>query len=126
MLERVDCAVRRDGGGCYDRFRGRLMFSIRDVRSRPIAFGGRVLPEFAREDDAKYINSRETPLFNKSSHLYALDLARDGIAREKGVLVMEGYTDVIMAHQHGVDSRGGGAGHGARREARAAGATVYR
>ncbi|HYO25042.1 MAG TPA: toprim domain-containing protein, partial [Lacipirellulaceae bacterium] len=97
------CAVRRDNGGYYDRFRGRLMFSIRDVRSRPIAFGGRVLPEFARDDDAKYINSRETPLFNKSSHLYALDVARDGIAREKGVLVMEGYTDVIMAHQHGVD-----------------------
>jgi DNA primase len=101
-LERVDCAVRREGGGYYDRFRGRLMFSIRDVRSRPIAFGGRVLPELAREDDAKYINSRETPLFNKSSQLYALDLARDGIAQEKGVLVMEGYTDVIMAHQHGV------------------------
>jgi DNA primase len=103
VLERVDCAVRREGGGCYDRFRGRLMFSIRDVRSRPIAFGGRALPGIAREDDAKYINSRETPLFNKSSQLYALDLARDGIAREKGVLVMEGYTDVIMAHQHGVD-----------------------
>jgi DNA primase len=103
VLERVDCAVRRDGGGFYDRFRGRLMFSIRDVRSRPIAFGGRVLPEIAKPDDAKYINSRETPLFNKSSHLYALDVARDGIAREGGVLVMEGYTDVIMAHQNGVD-----------------------
>jgi DNA primase len=103
VLERVDCAARREGGGHYDRFRGRLMFSIRDVRSRPIAFGGRVLPEFAREDDAKYINSRETPLFNKSSHLYALDLARDGITQEKCVLVMEGYTDVIMAHQHGVN-----------------------
>lgn len=101
-LERVDLAAKRDSGGFYDRFRGRLMFSIRDVRSRPIAFGGRVLPEFAREDDAKYINSRETPLFNKSSQLYALDLARDGIASEQGVLVMEGYTDVIMAHQHGV------------------------
>jgi DNA primase len=102
VLERVDCASPRDNGGVYDRFRGRLMFSIRDVRSRPIAFGGRVLPEFARENDAKYINSRETPLFNKSSQLYALDAARDGIAQEKCVLVMEGYTDVIMAHQHGV------------------------
>jgi DNA primase len=48
------------------------------------------------------VNSPETPLFNKSSELYALDMARDGIAREKCVLVMEGYTDVIMAHQHGV------------------------
>ena len=102
VLERVGLIGKRDGGGYYDRFRGRLMFSIRDVRSRPIAFGGRVLPEFARDNDAKYVNSPETPLFNKSSHLYALDAARDGIAQEKCVLVMEGYTDIIMAHQHGI------------------------
>jgi DNA primase len=102
VLERVGLIGKRDGGGYYDRFRGRLMFSIRDVRSRPIAFGGRVLPEFARENDAKYVNSPETPLFNKSSELYALDMARDAIAAEGGVLVMEGYTDVIMAHQYGV------------------------
>lgn len=102
VLERVGLVGKREAGGYYDRFRGRLMFSIRDVRSRPIAFGGRVLPEFTREGDAKYVNSPETPLFNKSSHLYALDLARDAIAQEKCVLVMEGYTDVIMAHQHGV------------------------
>ena len=103
VLERVGLLGKRDGGSYYDRFRGRLIFSIRDVRSRPIAFGGRVLPEFARDNDAKYVNSPETPLFNKSSQLYALDRAREGIAREKSVLVMEGYTDVIMAHQHGVD-----------------------
>jgi DNA primase len=102
VLERVGLAGKRDSGGYYDRFRGRLMFPIRDVRSRPIAFGGRVLPELARDNDAKYVNSPETPLFNKSSELYALDAARDGIAREGSVLVMEGYTDVIMAHQHGV------------------------
>ncbi|MCC6492480.1 MAG: DNA primase [Pirellulales bacterium] len=101
-LERTGLVGKRDGGGFYDRFRGRLMFPIRDVRSRAIAFGGRVLPEFARDNDAKYVNSPETPLFSKSSQLYALDAAREGIAREKGVLVMEGYTDVIMAHQHGV------------------------
>ncbi|MEQ8838076.1 MAG: toprim domain-containing protein, partial [Lacipirellulaceae bacterium] len=103
VLERIGCAGKRDSGGYYDRFRGRLMFSIRDVRSRPIAFGGRVLPEFAGERDAKYINSPETPLFSKSRELYALDEARSGIAREGEVLVMEGYTDVIMAHQHGID-----------------------
>lgn len=101
VMERVGL-VGKGERGFYDRFRGRLMFSIRDARSRPIAFGGRVLPEFARDNDAKYVNSPETPLFNKSSELYALDMARDGIAREQGVLVMEGYTDVIMAHQHGV------------------------
>jgi DNA primase len=103
VLERVGLIGKRDNGGYYDRFRGRLMFSIRDSRARTIAFGGRVLPEFARDNDAKYVNSPETPLFNKSSELYALDLARDAIAKEGGILVMEGYTDVIMAHQHGIN-----------------------
>ncbi|MEM9660373.1 MAG: toprim domain-containing protein, partial [Planctomycetota bacterium] len=99
---RVGLVGKRDSGGYYDRFRGRLIFPIHDVRARAIAFGGRVLPELARERDAKYVNSPETPLFNKSSQLYALDLAREGIAQEGCIVVMEGYTDVIMAHQHGV------------------------
>jgi DNA primase len=103
VLERVGLIGKGDHG-YYDRFRGRLMFSIRDARSRPIAFGGRVLPEFARDNDAKYVNSPETPLFNKSSEIYALDMAREGIAKEGGVLVMEGYTDVIMSHQYGVNN----------------------
>ena len=107
VLERVGLVSRRQSGeGYYDRFRGRLMFSIRDVRSRPIAFGGRVLPGVDDGDpdraEAKYINSPETPLFNKSSQLYALDLARAGIAHEQAIVVMEGYTDVIMAHQYGI------------------------
>ena len=103
VLERVGLVRRRDSGGFYDYFRGRLMFSIRDVRSRAIAFGGRFLPGVSAENDAKYLNSPETPLFSKSNQLYALDLAREGIAKENNILVMEGYTDVIMAHQHGVN-----------------------
>ncbi len=107
VLERVGLvASRQSGEGYYDRFRGRLIFSIRDTSSRPIAFGGRVLPGVGESNsdrhEAKYINSPETPLFNKSSQLYALDVAREGIAHEKRIVVMEGYTDVIMAHQHGV------------------------
>ena len=103
MLERAGLAIPRDmEGGHYDRFRGRVLFSIRDARSRPIAFGGRVLPQFADERTAKYINSPETPLFSKSRELYGLDAARDGIAREKQVVVLEGYTDCLMAHQHGL------------------------
>ncbi|MCA9230350.1 MAG: DNA primase [Planctomycetales bacterium] len=102
VLQRVGLARRKESGGYYDYFRGRLMFSIRDVRSRAIGFGGRVIPGVSSPDDAKYLNSPETPLFNKSSQLYALDLARDGIAREQGIVIMEGYTDVIMAHQHGI------------------------
>ena len=71
------------GGEHYDWFRGRVMFSIRDARSRPIAFGGRVLPQLAGERDAKYINSPETPLFSKSRELYGLDMAREAIAHDQ-------------------------------------------
>ncbi len=103
VLERVGLAIRRESGeGLYDRFRGRLIFPINDAQSRPIAFGGRVLPGVGDDSPAKYINSPETPLFSKSNQLYALDLARDAIAKEKNIAVMEGYTDVIMAHQHGI------------------------
>ena len=107
VLERVGLvAKRQSGSGFYDRFRGRLMFSIRDTRSRPIAFGGRVIPGLEEKDphrqEAKYINSPETPLFSKSSELYALDLAKDSISKQQGIVVMEGYTDVLMAHQHGI------------------------
>jgi DNA primase len=106
VLERVGLALRRQSGGFYDRFRGRLLFSIRDARSRPIAFGGRILPGSADSENpgAKYINSPETPLFSKSTELYGLDLAREAIAREHGLVVMEGYTDVIMAHQQGIQN----------------------
>jgi DNA primase len=104
-LERVGLLRRRElGGGYYDWFRGRAIFSIRDARSRPIAFGGRVLPQLADDRSAKYINSPETPLFSKSRELYGLDLARDNFKQAGGAIVMEGYTDCLMAHQHGLDN----------------------
>jgi len=84
-----------------DRFRGRVLFSIRDAQGRPVGFGGRVLPHMAETTPAKYVNSPETPLFAKSRLLYGLDLARDAFRRTRTALVMEGYTDVIMAHQYG-------------------------
>ena len=84
----------------YDRFRERVMFSIRDPQNRPIAQGGRILP--GAEEGAKYINSPETRLFSKSDNLYALDVARDTIVADKHAIVVEGYTDVIMLHQHGI------------------------
>jgi DNA primase len=105
QLERAGLLRRRDtGGGFYDWFRGRVMFSIRDVRGRPVALGGRVLPQLAGDRVAKYINSPETPLFSKSRELYALDLARENFKSSKGAIVMEGYTDVVMAHQHGINN----------------------
>jgi DNA primase len=100
VLERVGLVFKsQESGKLLDRFRGRVMFSIRDVQRRPVAFGGRVLP--GGKDAAKYVNSPETPLFSKSSMLYALDQAREAISQTGAVIVMEGYTDAIVAHQCG-------------------------
>jgi DNA primase len=94
----------------HDRFRGRLMFPIRDMPGRAIAFGGRILPETEKKwtdagrHVAKYLNSPETPLFQKRKQLYAADLARHEARRTGWVAVMEGYTDVIAAHQAGLEN----------------------
>jgi DNA primase len=93
---------RERGDGYYDAFRNRLMFPIRDENGRVIAFGGRVMP--GSEDPAKYLNSPETPLFSKSRSVYGLDLARAKIVETRMVAVVEGYTDVIMAHQYGASN----------------------
>ncbi len=85
----------------YDRFRGRVLFSIRDPLNRPVGLGGRVLPESGSTSPAKYVNSPETPLFAKSNLLYGLDVARDAMRKSRAALVMEGYTDCIVAHQYG-------------------------
>lgn len=84
----------------HDRFRGRLMFPIRDVKGRIIGFGARAL------DDSlpKYINTSQTTVFDKGGVLYALDRAQDGIRREGRAVLVEGYMDVIAAHQHGFDN----------------------
>lgn len=82
----------------YDRFRGRLMFPIRDERGRAIGFGGRVLGDGM----PKYLNSPQTSIFDKSGTLYALDQAKDSIRAVGSAVVVEGYMDVIAAHQHGI------------------------
>lgn len=102
LLERVGLVgQRRSGSGYYDRFKGRALFPIFDSQGRAVGLGGRAMPGLAEPDAAKYINSPETPLFSKSQQLYGLNLARDAIRRSGTALVMEGYTDVIMAHQFG-------------------------
>jgi DNA primase len=88
---------RQNAAGFYDRFRGRLMFSIRDPQGRVVAFGGRALGP----DEVKYINSPETPLYVKGQTLYALDLAKPAIRERNRAVVVEGYLDCLMAHQHG-------------------------
>jgi DNA primase len=103
VLEAVGLvSPRQQGPGHYDRFRGRVLFSIRDPQGRPVGLGGRVLPGTANADDpAKYVNSPESPLFNKSSLLYALDAAKEAMSRSGAAIVMEGYTDALIAQQCG-------------------------
>ncbi len=100
-IEAVGLVARGERGSRYDRFRDRAIFPISDVQSRPIAVGGRILPG-AASDAAKYVNCNETRLYQKSHQLYGLDLARDSISKTRQAVVMEGYTDVIMAVQHGI------------------------
>src|SRR5881296_1875545 len=91
-------AIPREGrSGVYDRFRGRLLFAIRDLQGRVVAFGGRAFGD----EQPKYLNSPETPLYVKGNLLYAADLARPAIQAKNRALLVEGYVDCLMAHQHG-------------------------
>ena len=85
----------------YDRFHGRVLFPILDTNNRVVAFGGRILPNSPLNSPAKYINSPETPVFIKSKMFYGLNVARNEIRAKKRVVITEGYTDTIMAHQYG-------------------------
>jgi DNA primase len=89
---------RQTGPGHYDRFRGRLIFPIADTQGRLIAFGGRALAG----EEPKYLNSPETPVYQKGQTLYALHLAREAMTTSRRALLVEGYVDCLMAHQHGV------------------------
>ena len=91
-------AIQRENrSGCYDRFRNRLLFSIRDLQSRVVAFGGRAFGD----EQPKYLNSPETPLYTKGNLLYAADTARETMRAKNRALIVEGYVDCLMAHQHG-------------------------
>ena len=89
-----------ENGKTHDRFRDRLLFPIRDARGRTIGFGARVL------DDSlpKYMNSPQTPVFDKSNTLYGLDLAAQAIRQQDVAVIVEGYIDVITAHQNGISN----------------------
>lgn len=85
----------------YDRFRGRLIFPIKSLSNQIIAFGGRII---ADEEEAKYINSADTPLYKKGEHLYGLAQSRRGITTKGQALLTEGYMDVLTLHQYGYDN----------------------
>lgn len=98
-LRMAGLVVEREGGtGSYDRFRQRLIFPIRDLQGNVVGFGGRALDE---TQQPKYLNSPQTPIFDKGALLYGLDQADAAIRREGRAILVEGYFDVLMAHQEG-------------------------
>lgn len=96
-IVRCGLATKNDKGKIYDRFRHRIMFPVFDVRGRVIAFGARVMDD----SKPKYLNSPETPIYNKGTHLYGLNFARKN-SKEKSLIIVEGYMDCISLSQAGV------------------------
>jgi DNA primase len=98
QIERSGLVVKKEEGGSYDRFRGRLIVPVIDQQGRPIAFGGRTL----KNEDAKYINSPETAAYVKGRNLFGLNLTRDEIRRQGFAILVEGFLDLIVPYQFGV------------------------
>jgi len=99
QLEKSGLVVKKEEGGSYDRFRGRLIFPVFDAQGKPVAFGGRTLDP---EGEPKYLNSPETAAYTKGRHLYGLNLTRDEIRRQGFAILVEGYLDLIVPYQFGV------------------------
>jgi len=98
-IERSGLVVKKDSGGSYDRFRGRLMFPVMDAQGRAIAFGGRTM---SPDGEPKYLNSPETSAYVKGHHLYGLNITREEIRKKKFAILVEGYLDLLIPFQHGV------------------------
>ncbi len=96
--------IEAEGGKSHDRFRNRLMFPIFDAQGRIAGFGARVLPSGKDDSLPKYVNSPQTPIFDKSSILYGIDKAKSAIRQQEMAVIVEGYMDVITAHQSGFDN----------------------
>lgn len=102
LLEKSGLIIpRKKGGGFYDRFRARIIFPIFNISSQVIGFGGRVMDDSDLQN-AKYLNSPETPVYNKSSSLYGLNRAKDKCRESKTVFIVEGYFDLLALHQHNI------------------------
>lgn len=105
LMEKAGLVIKRQdardrGQGYYDRFRGRVMFTLKDHRGNVVGFAGRVLNP--NEKEAKYINTQETPVYIKSNLLYGLDVTKDSIQKQNEAVVMEGELDVISSFQAGI------------------------
>jgi len=112
LIEKAGLIIPKEGGGYYDRFRKRIIFPIFDIKSRVIGFGARNFPPEADSpsakdkdlDSPKYINSPETPVYIKGRNLYGLNFAKDKILKEDRVIIVEGYIDLIMPFQEGLEN----------------------
>ncbi len=109
LLEVGLASPRQRGGGVYDRFRERVIFPIRDASGHPVGLGGRILGKEGTGEDGidrgpKYLNSPATPLFDKSRTLYLIDRAKTAIRKTGQAVIVEGYTDALMAHQAGFEN----------------------
>jgi DNA primase len=100
-IKKAGLAFQKENGEFLDFFRGRIIFPIFDLNSQVIAFSGRV---FEKEEGPKYINSPNTLLYDKSKTLYGLDRAKIEIRKKDFCIIVEGYTDVILAHQEGFEN----------------------
>ncbi len=103
QIDRAGLVVKKSNGrGYYDRFRARLMFPVYDLQGNVVGFSGRIL--IKKDDAPKYLNTPETPLYNKSRLLYGLWQSREVIRKNKELILTEGNVDIVSAHQGGVDS----------------------
>ena len=102
QMSEVGLAGRNERGKAYDRFRGRIMFPVRDVQGRVVAFGGRIVPWHATGNEGKYINSPETDIYEKRRVVYNLERAKKHLHKQDPCLVVEGYMDVALLHQVGL------------------------
>jgi len=100
-IEKTGLCFKKENGEILDFFRGRIIFPIFDLNSRVIGFAGRI---FEKEEGPKYINCKNTLLYDKSRTIYGLDKAKKEIKNKDFCLIMEGYTDVILAHQEGFEN----------------------
>lgn len=104
IIERAGLIIRREAAGYYDRFRGRIIFPISNGSGKIVGFSGRILPEFQKENEsgAKYINSPDTEVFNKSRLLYGYDKAKMAMRTANACILVEGQMDLILSHQAGM------------------------
>lgn len=103
-IEKAGLGLSSEKGSFYDRFRGRIIFPIFDLNSQAVGFGGRVFKEKDKKEIAKYVNTPQTVLYDKSRILYGLDKAKVGIRKNDSCILVEGYVDLIMVSQAGFEN----------------------